>query len=57
MDKRQGLDDQVRQAAGLSDGERTAAMRILEAIAKGGREMASLLSEGPLRGLTGAPGP
>ena len=56
MDERQGLDDLVRKAAGLSDGERTAAMRILEAIAKGGREMASLLSEGPLRGLTGASG-
>ncbi len=56
MDKGQGLGDLVRQAAGLSDGERTAAMRILAAIAKGGREMASLLSSGPIRGLTGASG-
>lgn len=56
MDERQGLDDLVRQVAGLSDGERTAAVRILDAIAKGGREMASLLSAGPIRGLTGASG-
>ena len=56
MDERLGLVDLVRKAAGLSEGERTAATRILEAVAKGGREMASLLSEGPLRGLTGASG-
>ncbi|MGC8529826.1 MAG: class 1 fructose-bisphosphatase [Leptospirillia bacterium] len=56
MDDRLGLKDLVRKAAGLSEGERNAATRILEAIAQGGREMASLLSDGPLRGLTGASG-